>query len=83
MRSLIAHLLEQAALRGALLALGGLEGVVLEPLLVALSERFDVVVRGGGVAGDLDLCDNKIFIGGGTDGWHGTTVCEWWGCGGL
>lgn len=50
---LVAHLLEKAALCRSLLALRCLERVVLELLLVLLPQGFGLLVRGGGVAGDL------------------------------
>lgn len=52
-RGLVPHLLEEAALGGALLALRGFKGVVLELLLVPLAEGFDLLVRGRCVSGDL------------------------------
>lgn len=52
-RGLVPHLLEEAALGGALLSLRGFEGVVLELLLVSLPEGFDLLVRGRRVSGDL------------------------------
>lgn len=53
MGQIIAHLLLEAPLSRALLSLGRFERIVLEMLLVALTEQIYTLVSNGGVPGDL------------------------------
>lgn len=66
---LVSHLFEQAALGCSLLALRGLERVVLELLLVALSKGFDLLVCVRRVAGDLFWGCREGRGGEGKGGW--------------
>lgn len=76
-RSAVAHQLEEeAALCRPFLALGGLERVGLELLLVLLPQGFGLLVGDGGVAGELFFPARKRSKTKKAKPWRTEMACE-------